>query len=235
MAKWSYKHFIITATALTVLAGTLVYLRPVKGQKSVSEPVVSTSETVLANNTWVVYVPVDKMPLSQAEREQLRVQIDNWQRTGSTSAGLLTTEFKKATHAKMTYRFGRRQKLSFKPVSLKNHLPEGFVLTGRQYEGEAGEQGFYGLYRLFENPTNKARLEVSEQQIHKPPLYLPSELFAQLIDGVPVRFETLSDKDGVAYYHAQFVIKDSHISMTAKGMTMTEFLSVIGQILKQAK
>lgn len=232
MIKRAHKHLLASALVLVVLGG-VVCLRPShkahKGNQSATT--VSNQATTTAIAAVAVYVSADELLLPDAELAALRLQIANLQRTGSTSAGVLTNEFKKSTHAKMSYRFGRRQKLSFRPVSLQSKLPDGFVLTGRQYEGDMGEHGFDGLYRLFENPTSKARLEITQTKIDKQPLLLPSELFAQVVNDTPVRLETLSDKKGVAYHHGEFVYQDSYICMTSKGMALEDFLWLINQIL----
>lgn len=236
MTKVSYKYLLVGVAVLGVLAGGVVYLRPTqKLQKDSPSPTVASNQVVSSTLPKVVvsYVPADEMPLSQTELVALRLQINHLKNTGSTSAGVLTTEFKKATHAKMTYRFGRRQKLSFKPVSLQKNLPEGFILTGRQYEGVMGEQGFDGLYRLFEKPNTKARLEITQSKITKQPLLLPKELFDQELDGVPLRLESLTDKKGVAYYHGEFVHQDSYISITSKGVALADFVAIIQQIITQ--
>lgn len=182
----------------------------------------------------VHYVALEDANLTPAQKEITQRQIENLANTGSTSGGVLAGAFKSATHAKMSYRFGRKQPLLFNMANMKEALPSGFVMTGRDYEGIRHEGGFDGVYRLFENPNNKAWFEITETYIHPDePLTLIKELHREDINGTPLRFEQLTDKKGRTYYHAQFVADNRHISMTSRGMHLTEFMTVIHAILAQ--
>lgn len=184
----------------------------------------------------VSYVALADATLDVAQRQDILRQIKNLEHTGSTSGGALTHEFKSATHAKMSYRFGRKQPLAFEMVKIKDALPSGFVLTGREYKGVLGETGFGGVYRLFEHPSTKARLEITEIYIYPDkPLTLIKELYREDMNGTPLRFEQLIDKKGDVYYHGEFVAGDRYVSMTSRGMNLPEFMVVIDIIITQIK
>lgn len=184
----------------------------------------------------VQFVALLDANLSPSEKEQISRQIKNLEQTGSASGGVLTSEFKSATHAKMSYRFGRKQPLVFEMTKVKETLPTGFVLTGRTYEGVLREQGYDGVYRLFENPHTKARLEITENHIHPDrPLMLIKELFREDMDGVPLRFEQLTDKKGQVYYHGEFVIGERYVVMNSRGMNLPEFMAVVESVMIQVK
>lgn len=57
--------------------------------------------------------------LMQLNEKKLKQQLNHLKRTGSLSSSVLTDEFKQATHAKITYRFGRKQLLSFEPTKVE--------------------------------------------------------------------------------------------------------------------
>lgn len=228
------KKAIWVVTTLGLIAtGVVVYLRPAQKPLTVYTDTVSESPLQMTDSKLVVveYIPLEMLEIPQSQKQELYQQITKLKRTGSVSGGVLTTEFKQATHAKMTYRFGRRQPLSFDMMTLDDKLPKEFILTGRQYEGKMGEQGFDGLYRLFEHPSSKARLEITETKINTTPLVLVRELFTEVIYRTPVRLESVTDKKGVPYHHAEFVWQDRYVSMTSKGMEMSQFRSLLEQIL----
>ena len=252
MAKLAKRAIVaLSVTGVLVgaaLVGTLFVGRVTKPKSEESEtplslnPVSVAQADSLANpikpaTTLVHYVSIEQAQLPEHERQALTRQIHNLQTTGSSTAGELGQEFKQTTHAKMTYRFGRQQDLSFTAVRrqvVQDKLPQGFIWTGRQYEGERGEQGFDSIYRLFENPNNKARFEISETKIWADkPLTLIQELFNDNVGGVPVRFETLSDKKGVVYHHGEFVAGEQYISINSKNMTADEVKVVIGAIIAE--
>ena len=251
MAKLAKKTALAVSlgVACVALVGTLFVGRMTKPKAGDSETPLSLNPVSVAqadslanpikpvNSDLVRYVSIEQAKLSEHERQFLKRQIHNLQTTGSSTAGELGQEFKQTTHAKMTYRFGRQQDLSFNAVRrqvVQDKLPQGFIWTGRQYEGERGEQGFDSIYRLFENPNNKARFEISETKIWADkPLTLIQELFNDNVGGVPVRFETLSDKKGVVYHHGEFVAGEQYISINSKNMTADEVKTVIGAIIAE--
>lgn len=182
----------------------------------------------------VHYVTLDDANLSPTQRQTVARQIKNLENTGSTSGGVLTGEFKSATHAKMSYRFGRKQPLRFDAANMKEALPSGFVMTGRDYEGVMTDKGFDGVYRLFENPNNKEMFEITETYIHPDkPLTLIKELYRENLHGTPIRFEQLTDKKERVYYHGEFVAGNRYVSMSSRGMSMTQFMSVVNAVLVQ--
>lgn len=64
------------------------------------------------------YLSIDDDSINAAERKQLKQQLNHLKRTVSLSGGVLTDEFKQATRAKITYRFGRKQPLSLNRLRL---------------------------------------------------------------------------------------------------------------------
>ena len=233
------KPWVVGVVCLGLVVGGVMCLRPTKKpatDKAVPNSAVNTPS--IHHVTPIIlpvvsYVSVYDAKLTPDELVATKRQIEQLQKTGSTSGGIFTTEFKQATHAKMTYRFGRRQKLAFKAVKLSHILPDGFVLTGRQYEGQMTAQGFEGMYRLFENPATKARLEITETKIKtETPLILIQELFNESIYDTPIRLETLTDKKGMVYYHAQLVLADKYVSMTSKGMDKETFVGLLTQLIR---
>lgn len=198
-----------------------------------------TAKSIEQDNTHtqsVRYLSLEEAHLSPTQKQRLARQIKNLQNTGSTSGGVLTTEFKSATHAKMSYRFGRKQPLSFDMTNIKDALPSGFVLTGREYEGVMGNAGFDGVYRLFENPNTKALFEITETYIHPDkPLMLIQELYRENLDGTPLRFEQLMDKKGQVYYHGEFVVGNRYVSITSRNLNLPEFMKVAKAIVAQTK
>lgn len=185
----------------------------------------NTDQTVLFN-----FVDISQLD-NQAE---LYRQANLLRQTGSLTGGELTTQFKRATHAKMSYRFGRKKPTTFKPVVLTTTLPSGFVLTGREYQGVLLDKKYTGMYRLFENPNTKARLEISEQQIlANQPITLVRELFNEKIGDVPVRLESFQDKKGVIYYSAEFAHQDKYYTISSKGMEKFTVLALLEQLLSQ--
>lgn len=235
----SKKALIMAAIGLVAVSGVW-YARPSpkaeadKGadEMDLSGLVVASAhaEVLPAKSPHLVrYISIDEAPHS--EQKALRRQLHLLQKTGSLSGGALTVEFKQATHAKMTYRFGRRQALSFEPVALSL---DGFVLTGRQYEGVKGEQGFDGLYRLFENPTTKARVELLETKIlADDPVVLYGEFVNKTIGTTSVIFETLTDKKGIRHHNARFVHHDKLYVMSAKGVAEQDLDALIMNIVQE--
>ncbi|WP_435938249.1 hypothetical protein ACSF85_05300 [Moraxella bovoculi] len=143
---------------------------------------------------------------------------------------MLTDEFKQATHAKITYRFGCKQLLSFEPTKVEL---SGFFLTGRQYEGVLGEHGYDTLYWLFENPGNKSRIEIIETKIlENSPFVMYHELMNKTIAGTPVLYEHLTDKKAVNYQKARFVHEDRLDVINAKGLSQVEFESLLKTIIQ---
>lgn len=233
------KTLLVAAAALGVLTVGVICLRPEQKHSTGSVanvviPSATAGESVyVVQPTGVSYVGVEAMDIPLAQKQQLKQQIKQLQETGSSTGGVLTTEFKQATYAKMNYRFGRKQKLSFVALDVKSILPAEFVLTGRAYEGQASEAGFDEFYRLFENPTTKARLELSETKIHHDkPLVLVKELYNQEVHGTPVRLERLVDKKGITYHHAEFALGDKYIKLNTKGMSHDEVMTAITNILR---
>ncbi len=241
MVKFDKKTTIILSVGVAILGAVIggALMRTTKPKAEENKPPLSLTPVLHSQVKPVLvrYVPLSEADVSMQERERLQHQIHNLYATGSTSGGELTQEFKQTTHAKMTYRFGHRQDLSFKAVKrqvIQYHLPQGFVWTGRQYEGEKGEQGFNGIYRLFENPSSKARFEISESKLSKDkPLILIQELFNEELEGVPLRFETLQDKKGVIYHHAEFVAGEQYIIINSKNINTDDVKNVIKVIISE--
>ncbi|WP_435930920.1 hypothetical protein ACSF86_05420 [Moraxella bovoculi] len=176
------------------------------------------------------YLSIDDDSINAAERKQLKQQLNHLKRTGSLSSSLLTDEFKQATHAKITYRFGRKQLLSFEPTKVEL---SGFFLTGRQYEGVLGEHGYDTLYWLFENPGNKSRTEIIETKIlENSPVVMYHELMNKTIAGTPVLYEHLTDKKAVNYQKARFVHEGRLDVINAKGLSQVEFESLLTTIIQ---
>ncbi|KDN26015.1 hypothetical protein MBO_02460 [Moraxella bovoculi 237] len=65
------------------------------------------------------YLSIDDDSINAAERKQLKQQLNHLKRTVSLSGGVLTDEFKQVTRAKITYRFGCKQLLSFEPTKVE--------------------------------------------------------------------------------------------------------------------
>ena len=237
--NFTNKALILTAIGLMVVGGAW-YLRPgAKPAKSDVMPDVdlsmlsipkATSEPVKVESQAVRYLSIDDGSVKAAEQKQLKQQLNHLKRAGSLSGGVLTDEFKQATHAKMTYRFGRKQPLSFEPTQIEL---SGFFLTGRQYEGVLGERGYDALYRLFENPSNKSRIEIIETRIlEDSPVVMYQEFMNKTIAGTPVLYEHLTDKKAVNYQKARFVHKDKLYVINAKGLTQGEFESLLTIIIQ---
>ncbi|MDO4441841.1 MAG: hypothetical protein Q4B81_06635 [Moraxella sp.] len=227
------KALLLTSIGL-VVAGGVWYLRPNPKTQSADDAKIDLSALMVApavaseeiKPVFVRYVSIDDTPQNKALKQQQK----NLAKTGSLSGGVLSTEFKQATHAKMTYRFGRKQPLSFEPTKLAF---SDFILTGRQYEGVLGSDGFDGLYRLFENPHNKARFEILEVKIPlDAPVTIYQELLNKHIHDTPIMYEHLTDKKGVFYQNARFVHQDRLYTMSAKGMSRAEFDELLGVILQ---
>lgn len=226
---FSKKSLLIGAVCLGVVGLGIFAVRPNSDKMTVmptAEAGVLKMSDVLPKKQTANYISVEEADLTPQDKQKILKQIKNLHETGSSTGGVLTTEFKQSTHAKMSYRFGRRQPLSFQAVKITPFLPQGFVLTGRQYEGQKGEQGFDGIYQFFENPTTKARLELTQSKLNDDVLLI-KELFNENIAGTPVRLESLSDKRGEMYYHAEFVLGETYVVMNAKGVALPEFMAVI--------
>lgn len=237
--QFSKKSLLIGAVCLGVVGFSIFAVRP-NGDKMTVMPTAEAGvgmlnmSEVLPKTHHVSYASVENVGLTTQEKQKILKQIKNIQETGSSMGGVLTTEFKQSTHAKMTYRFGRKQPLSFQAVKLTTFLPQGFILTGRQYEGQKGEQGFDGIYQFFENPTTKARFEITQTKlVHE--TVLIRELFNENVNGTPVRLESLSDKRGHMYYHGEFVLGETYVVMNARGMNLPEFMAVIAGLLSQPR
>lgn len=230
------KKSVVMGVAVSVAVFGFLYLRPQSGQKSTQSdfgflPTANATVPVQMPTNQVRYVSVDDGQFDDKETATIKRQIKNLQNTGSRSGGVMTDEFKQATHAKMSYRFGRKQKLSFEMT--KPDLPQGFVLTGRQYDGERiTDEGvvFDEIYRLFENPQTKARMEITQAKFDKSMVFV-QEFFNETIGGVPICLESLTDAKGVHYYRGEFVAHDTHIKITAKGMTREAFLAVVASLV----
>lgn len=237
--QFSKKSLLIGAVCLGVVGFSIFAVRP-NGDKMTVMPTAEAGvgmlnmSEVLPKTHHVSYASVENVGLTTQEKQKILKQIKNIQETGSSTGGVLTTEFKQSTHAKMTYRFGRKQPLSFQAVKMTTFLPQGFILTGRQYEGQKGEQGFDGIYQFFENPTTKARFEITQTKlVHE--TVLIKELFNENVNGTPVRLESLSDKRGHMYYHGEFVLGETYVVMNARGMNLSEFMAVIAGLLSQPR
>lgn len=229
------KTLFVSAVCLGVAGLGLILARPNDDKMNIMPTaqadvgMLKMSE-VLPKSHAVRYVSVENAELTPQEKQKILKQIKNLQSTGSSTGGVLTAEFKQSTHAKMSYRFGRRQPLSFQAVKMNAVLPQDFILTGRQYEGQKGELGFDGIYQFFENPTTKARLEITQSKLTDDALLI-KELFNENISGTPVRLESLSDKRGEMYYHGEFVLGETYVVMNAKGVSLPEFMAVIVGLL----
>ncbi|STZ14622.1 Uncharacterised protein [Moraxella caviae] len=231
----NYKTLTLGALAIGAVVGGMLFLRPNKAEVAPIIPAATAATptpAVVKKPIFVQYHSIDDAPTH--ERKALAQQAQRLARTGSTSGGELTFEFKQATHAKMTYRFGRKQRLTFKPITPV--LPAGFVLTGRQYEGKPiqveGRSTYLGWYRLFENPDTKARIEISETQLSADaPIVLYRELMNETLANTPVQFETLHDKKGVVYHNAKFAKGDRLVQISSKGVAREQILAMVAQAL----
>ncbi|WP_066803158.1 hypothetical protein [Moraxella oblonga] len=237
--KKHQKTLLIGAVCLGAIGLGLIWARPNNDKMTIvptakADVGVLKMSEVLPKPQLVRYVSIENTKITPQEKQKILKQINNIQETGSSTGGVLTTEFKQSTHAKMTYRFGRKQPLSFQAVKMMSFLPQGFVLTGRQYEGQKGEQGFDGIYQLFENPTTKSRLEITQTKLAHETILI-KELFNENVDGTPIRLESLSDKQGNMYYHGEFVLGETYVVMNAKGMNLPEFMAVIIGLLSQPR
>lgn len=151
---------------------------------------------------------------------------------GSLKGGL-TTQFKQATHAKMTYRFGRKQPLAFMPVRSQLMASSGFVLTGREYEGEIHNGKYHELYRLFENPTTKGRIELFETLINQDrPVVMIQETLNDQIAGVPVCLEQMTDKKGRVYYSVSFVARDRYYRVNSKLVPKDQLMAILTEVVQ---
>lgn len=223
--------FGVVVSSMWLFEGDKLNNKKLKPQPNPNNQVpLSQVVPIISHQSLVTYVSLDDSGLSKSEQNVIRQQIKNLQETGSISRGTLTKEFKQATHAKMTYRFGRKQAVAFDMLTIEERLPDGFFLTGRQYEGVVTDEGFEQVYRLFENPTTKARLEISESKITQP-TKLIRELFDKEIQGTPIRFERLTDKKEVVYYHTEFVKNNIYVVITTKNMALVEFMAVMDALL----
>lgn len=159
-------------------------------------------------------------------------QLTMLQRTGSLT-GSLDTQFKRATHAKMSYRFGRKKPTVFVPMSLTKIMPDQFILTGREYDDLMADGGAYRtVYRLFENPTNKNRIEIFESAIDTDqPLLRVKELQNEQILAIPMQLERFVGKKSLVYYRAEIIIKDRLYKINTKGVDRAELIKFIERLI----
>lgn len=233
--KVSNKKLAIALGAAVAVVGVsgVVFWRGGKADNAplVVEPVVTSLQTA-PESTEPVYVHY--VALANAA-QNYAITADDIKRLhviGSLK-GMLTTQFKQATHAKMTYRFGRRQKLAFEPVRPAILASQGFVLTGREYEGNLINGAYQSLYRLFENPISKARIEIFETRITADqPVEMIAETLNESVLGVPVSLERFTDKKGVVYHSATFVAKDRYYVINTKAVDRQLLIDVLQQIVE---
>lgn len=167
-----------------------------------------------------------------ANPSQIGAQIKRLHQDGS-KAGALTTQFKQATHAKMSYRFGRKQPLNFTPAPLRQLMPSGFVLTGRAHEGEMVANAYSSIYRLYENPNTKGRIEIIETKLNADkPLVLIDELMNEQVLGVPMTFERFMDKKGVVYYSVELVLSDKHYVINTKAVDRAVLMDFLAKLIR---
>lgn len=162
----------IAVIGMGLVAGAL-YLRPsTKKQTQTStndSTVVDWVESTQANlMPMATYVSLTQANFDDTKKAHIEQQIASLDKHGHTNS-TIHLAFKKATHAKMSYRFGHKQPVSFTVIDIADVLPQGFILTGRQYEGEMGIDGYDAIYRLYENPNDRTRLEIT--QVHTRLIY----------------------------------------------------------------
>ncbi len=242
------KNLTIIAISALLLAGagTAIYLKTAKvataddaktpsyqNSGAAAEPELIDEHFRQAASSHIRFISLEA--LSGAKRTVVAGQLQRLRQTGSSSGGVLTREFKSATHAKMTYRFGRRQPLALTPLDTAGVLPLGFVLTGREFQGERSQAGeFSKLYRLFENPSDKTRIEIIETAATSDaPIELIQELFSDRVHDIPVKFERMVDKKGVRYYGAEFALANVHYVVNTKGLASDEMRRLVERIIQQ--
>lgn len=220
----------LSACVLGVGTGVLFWRGSSKQVQASTEtiPVSTPQVQSIAKPSYVHYVKL--ADANVANPSQISAQIERLHHDGS-KAGVLTTQFKQATHAKMTYRFGRKQPLNFTPAPLRTLVPAGFVLTGREYEGEMVANAYSAMYRLYENPNTKGRIEIIESKLSADkPLVLIDELMNEQVLGVPMTFERFLDKKGVVYYSVEMALTDKHYVINTKAVdkaVLMEFLAAL--------
>lgn len=222
----------ITAAIVGGLALTgFLYFRSSPKELASSPVAVTILNEAAALETEPVAKYVHYVSIDDSDNPLLyRRQLSTLTRTGSLT-GSLGTQFKQATHAKMSYRFGRKKPTVFEPAPLLKIMPDGFVLTGREYD--SADDGVYrSLYRLFERPESKDRIEIIESAIDiTNPLERISELQNEQILGHPMLLERFIAKKSVVYYSAEIIIKDRIYQINTKGVDRAELMAFIEQLL----
>lgn len=222
----------LTAAVVGGLALTgFIYLRTSPKQTVTSPvPVTIINEAIAAEAepkpVYVNYISINDSEQPQRHQQQLKTL----QRTGSLT-GSLGVQFKQATHAKMSYRFGRKKPTAFVPAPLSELVPEGFVLTGRDYDDPMDGGVYRTVYRLFERPDAKQRIEVFESAIDvAQPLLRIKELQNHQVFGTPMQLERFVGKKSVVYYSAEIIIKDRLYQINTKGIDQAELMVFIERL-----
>ena len=232
--RLSKKQKISLAAAVVggmALTGFL-YLRTSPKQTVTSPvPVTIINEAIAAEAdpkpVYVNYISLNDSEHPQRHRQQLRTL----QRTGSLT-GAMSVQFKQATHAKMSYRFGRKKPTVFVPAPLNELVPLGFVLTGREYDDPMADGVYRTIYHLFERPDTKQRIEVFETGIDvAEPLLRIKELQNQQVLGVPIQLERFVGKKSVVYYSAEIIIKDRLYQINTKDIEQAELMAFIERLI----
>ncbi|VEG13775.1 hypothetical protein [Moraxella cuniculi] len=239
MQKISKKHKLAAGVVLTGAALlALTYWR--SANKEIVEKVVASDITPIQKasaTTPDAAIYVRDVSIEQSSNKiQAAQQLKSLQRYGNTTQGL-GVQFKQATHAKMNYRFGQKKPTTFAPVAFGAILPKQFVLTGRQYEGKPNATGAYGsLYRLFEYPETKARIEIFETQLSADaPFERVIELQNDQIADTPVLLEQFTDKKGLVYYSVAIIIADKFYQINTKAVEKQVVIELLEKLIVLSK
>jgi hypothetical protein len=185
----------------------------------------------------VHFTDLNSSPLPESEKSSIREAMNNLNRTGSSSGGIITHEFQNSDYYKKRLQElgginGIQGNLNFQPTNMK--FLDGYSLVGGDYSGSYVEKsGFNSIYSLYENP-NGAKIEVSETYLNPATssvLEFYKEGLNYNINNVPMTLENLKDASGNQIYDATWVSNDRVYSLSSENITKENVSEIVGNII----
>lgn len=187
----------------------------------------------------VRYLDLNKADLSTEQRSMLKKDFENLAKFGSFDGNAPDqNEFKEDDLIKLRKMLNEKEKLSFSPLEENRFVPNDLKMTGKYYSGTYNEKEGYDSYtRLYENTSNKNKVEVSEMYLN-PSNNTVLDVFKESrnadLEGVSMTWQKKPNATG-DNYTADFVINQKKYSISSVGYSELETKQIISNLIKATR
>ena len=179
-----------------------------------------------------IYVNIEDAPVDKETKKILYERALNLAQFGSFSKGKQTHEFENQKYYsdRLETLGGEKEllnQLSFKPTDLKEIIGSQYNLTGGDFSGAYTEnQGYDSVFRRYQNGDKL--IEINEYRVS--PENTQVQFFKENINSYINSSPSTNERIENGIYNISWISKDKLYSMSSKGMSEGETLSIAQKI-----